>query len=63
MVKYQVVVEWKDLTLIRGTRREPLTHKELNAFLDGLDYGVAHGKPDKITITPILEETKETATE
>jgi len=59
MVKYQVSVEWKNITLIRGRRREPLTHEELDAFLEGLDYGTAHGKPDKITITPILEETTE----
>jgi len=62
MVKYQVSVEWKNITVIRGIkqwRREPLTHEELDAFLEGLDYGTAHGKPDKITITAILEETTE----
>lgn len=57
MIKYRVRVEWKNLSLMKGSRSKNfLSHRELDAFLDGLDYGAAYGKPDKITVTPILQE-------
>ncbi len=64
MAKYRVSVEWKNLSVTRGSRSNNfLSHRELDAFLDGLDYGVAHGKPDKITVTPILREMKKSETD